>query len=631
LTSTGVAAGFFAGTLDEARIWNYARTPQQIAAGVTREIPSASGLLARWGLNECCGRVLDSTGHAVPTNGTLFGTGWTWVTTPAFAGAVNTAPVVNAGVDQAVTLPAAGILPGTVVDDGTNTGQPLAILWTQQSGPATASIANPSAPSTSVTFPAIGTYVFTLSANDGELAASDAITVVVTGVVNQPPVAEAGADQSITLPVDAIALTGGGTDDGFPGGSLTYQWSKVSGPGTVSFANASAASTSASFAAEGAYVLNLHVSDGQLASDDTIGVTVSANPANSAIKLGGSNGSITFGPAPHLGASTFTLEAWIRRDGAGVATFTGTGGITAVPLVTKGMAETEGGPQDMNYFLGINSTTGALAADFEDTATGGNHPITGGTPIVPDGRWHHVAATYDGTTWRLFLDGQPDGSLAVGAFTPRFDSIQHAALGTAMTSTGVAAGFFAGTLDEARIWNVARTAPQVLAGRDQQISTATGLVGRWGFDTECGQVMDSAGGDQNGTLFGTSWAWVTPGAPFSGGPTNAAPVPNVPSPAKAEAVINGKSRPVLRFSGREMLQVAEKAPPEGSLFLVCKVAEKSPSGQRLLGWEDADVGRHGLGLMMEPDGGLHAVIRKDGADGDVSSAEKAKRTRRGRA
>ena len=61
----------------------------------------------------------------------------------------------------------------------------------------------------------------------------------------------------------------------------------------------------------------------------------------------------------------------------------------------------------MNYFLGIDATTGVLVADFEDTATGGNHPVAG-----HDGDrsratvWHHAAATYDGTTWRLYLDGK---------------------------------------------------------------------------------------------------------------------------------------------------------------------------------------------------------------------------------
>ena len=112
----------------------------------------------------------------------------------------------------------------------------------------------------------------------------------------------------------------------------------------------------------------------------------------------------------------------------------------AVPLVTKGMAEAEGGTVDMNYFLGISAATGKLAADFEDTATGGNHPVNGTTAIPADGSWHHVAATYDGTTWRLYLDGALDATLSVGAFTPRFDSIQHAAIGTALNSTGGVGG-----------------------------------------------------------------------------------------------------------------------------------------------------------------------------------------------
>ena len=41
-------------------------------------------------------------------------------------------------------------------------------------------------------------------------------------------------DLSITLPVDVVSRSpGGATDDGLPGASLTYQWSKVSGPGFV--------------------------------------------------------------------------------------------------------------------------------------------------------------------------------------------------------------------------------------------------------------------------------------------------------------------------------------------------------------------------------------------------------------
>ena len=41
--------------------------------------------------------------------------------------------------------------------------------------------------------------------------------------------------------------------------------------------------------------------------------------------------------------STFTIETWFKRDGNGVTTTTGTGGLTAVvPLVTKGRNEGDG-------------------------------------------------------------------------------------------------------------------------------------------------------------------------------------------------------------------------------------------------------------------------------------------------
>ena len=180
------------------------------------------------------------------------------------------------------------------------------------------------------------------------------------------------------------------------------------------------------------------------------------------------------------------METWFRRDGAGIATNTGTGGVVAVPLVTKGMAEVEGSNRDMNYFLGIRQTDGVLAADFEDTATGLNHPVVGVTPIPANGVWHHAAATYDGTTWRLYLDGVLDAQLVVGAFTPRADSIQHAAIGTAFNSTGgitsgQTQGFFDGAIDEARIWNHARTLPQISRGRTHEITNAPGSAGTLGL------------------------------------------------------------------------------------------------------------------------------------------------------
>src|SRR5437879_5705767 len=96
--------------------------------------------------------------------------------------------------------------------------------------------------------------------------------------VNLAPVVNAGADQVITLPSIAN-LTGVAIDDGQPNppGALTTTWSQVSGPGTVSFSNASALNSTATFSASGAYVLRLTVPDGALAAIDDVAVTV--NPA----------------------------------------------------------------------------------------------------------------------------------------------------------------------------------------------------------------------------------------------------------------------------------------------------------------------------------------------------------------
>ena len=166
---------------------------------------------------------------------------------------------------------------------------------------------------------------------------------------------------------------------------------------------------------------------------------------------------VSFGQATStLGTAHFTLELWFKRTDVGTTTTTGTGGLTSViPLMTKGRGEGDGSNLDCNYFLGIRTTDNVLAADFEDygTATTGglNHPIVGVTPIV-NNVWYHGAATYDGTKWQLFLNGKLEAELNVGK-SPRYDSIQYAGLGTAMTSAGPTgrAGGFAGVLDEAHL------------------------------------------------------------------------------------------------------------------------------------------------------------------------------------
>jgi hypothetical protein len=101
--------------------------------------------------------------------------------------------------------------------------------------------------------------------------------------VNQPPAVNAGPDQTITLPA-SVSLSGTAQDDGLPSpANLTVTWSKISGRedssgGTVTFANPHAAVTTATFGADGIYVLRLTATDGAVTVSDDVTVTVLPAP-----------------------------------------------------------------------------------------------------------------------------------------------------------------------------------------------------------------------------------------------------------------------------------------------------------------------------------------------------------------
>ena len=186
----------------------------------------------------------------------------------------NQPPVVNAGPNQTITLPAAANLNGTVSDDGLPVGDTLTTLWSVVSGPGTVTFDNPNVTVTTATFSVDGVYVLRLSASDSQLTNSSDVTITVNPPINQAPVVNAGTDHAFVLPCSA-SLHGTASDDGLPtGGTLTVAWSKVSGPGIVTFADPNALITTATFSAPGAYVLRLTVSDSALTSNDDVAVTV---------------------------------------------------------------------------------------------------------------------------------------------------------------------------------------------------------------------------------------------------------------------------------------------------------------------------------------------------------------------
>lgn len=415
MTSTGAAAGFFQGIIDEVRIWNVVRSQAEIQASMNAEVTSGTGLIGRWGLNEGTGTTAYNSIAGRP-NGTL-------TNGPIWYAADLTPP---AAPTDLTPIPFSGA---------------VSLNWT---APADLDLA--------------GYNVYR----------SDAPSVPLTSPVN-----------------GGTLVTGTSfTDIGLTNGSPYYY--------VVTAVDASTNESGPSNEASATPLASL----------------------GAGIGFDGVNDYVTFGTASGLGAQNFTVETWFKRTGNGVAVSTGTNGVNAVPMVTKGSPEQDGSNLDENYILGISGNV--LAADFETYAVcngrpaGDNTPIVGVTPIV-NNTWYHAAFTYDGTALKLYLNGNLEASLA-STCIPRYDSIQHAGLGTFLTSTGTPSGYFQGVLDEARIWNVAHSQSEIRATINSELTSGTGLLARWGMNEGAGTTTASSIGSFPGTL--TNGPYWTAGSPF---------------------------------------------------------------------------------------------------------------------
>lgn len=100
---------------------------------------------------------------------------------------------------------------------------------------------------------------------------------------NDPPTANAGPNGASTTG-SGYTLAGSATDDGLPLGILTTLWTKFSGPGIVTFIDATDPLTSVSVDTAGVYVLRLTADDTALTHSDDMTLTVTDPPT------GGSGG-----------------------------------------------------------------------------------------------------------------------------------------------------------------------------------------------------------------------------------------------------------------------------------------------------------------------------------------------------
>ncbi|MBS1610713.1 MAG: T9SS type A sorting domain-containing protein, partial [Bacteroidetes bacterium] len=201
-------------------------------------------------------------------------------------------PVADAGKSQVITLPL-----NSVILDGSGSLDPDGSIsnysWTKISGPSQGSITNASAATTTATNLVQGVYMFKLTVRDNSnLTGSDSITITVNAVPNQAPVANAGSNKTITLPINTITLDGSASSD-TDGTISSYSWTKVAG-GAASINNGTTATPTISGLTAGRYTFELTVTDDKGATSRAqVKVAVNAAPNQPPVASAGSNKTIT--------------------------------------------------------------------------------------------------------------------------------------------------------------------------------------------------------------------------------------------------------------------------------------------------------------------------------------------------
>ncbi len=237
------------------------------------------------------------------------------------------------------------------------------------------------APSTTV--PANSTYRYAIYATPRNVAPTVAIPV---------------APNAITLPA-AANLQGTVSDEGFPlfPGSTSQQWSKTSGPGTVTFGSPTGVTTTATFSSAGTYVLRLTATDGSLSAFAEASIAVSGT--------GGGGGDVpeviyreTFGNAGDtVLAFSHPTIGWNQLSAASAA-----GAITDAST-TNGGADYRGGrPADL---VNVNAGNSSSAINgFAQSFLGAQslvftteYPINRSVYTPTSLSWYsHISATNDG-------------------------------------------------------------------------------------------------------------------------------------------------------------------------------------------------------------------------------------------
>lgn len=217
------------------------------------------------------------------------------------------APVAQAGPDITIDLPASSVF----LDGSKSASAGSSIIkanWSYVSGPSAYNIVTPIAITTTINALVQGVYQFrlTVTNNYGISSSDDVMVTVRTVATAQPPVANAGNDESIP---EGQATVLHGENSTAPAGSIkSYLWTKISGPANYEILTPTASSTWIRNMIAGVYVYRLKVTDNNDATafDDVVITVRAATSTTLPVANAGADQSITEGQSTTLNAEKST-------------------------------------------------------------------------------------------------------------------------------------------------------------------------------------------------------------------------------------------------------------------------------------------------------------------------------------
>uniref|UniRef100_A0A8C2CJW5 Si:ch211-193k19.1 n=1 Tax=Cyprinus carpio TaxID=7962 RepID=A0A8C2CJW5_CYPCA len=169
-------------------------------------------------------------------------------------------PTANAGPNQVITLPRNYIT--LYGNQSTDDHENLSYEWSlsPESKGKVVEMQGVRTPILQLSAMQEGDYTFQLTVTDSSGQQDTAqVTVIVQPENNKPPVADAGPDKELTLPVDRTTLDGSKSSDDQK--IATYHWTKTKGPEGVKIDNADTAVAVVTGLQEGEYIFSLTVTD----------------------------------------------------------------------------------------------------------------------------------------------------------------------------------------------------------------------------------------------------------------------------------------------------------------------------------------------------------------------------------